>query len=180
MRILGIDPGTLNLGVAVFEDTALLWADHLKPPPRHRQDPIVYWFTTLAQITRTFYPEHVAFEEYVWQGAQRTSHNSPQMWELLGAIRILSTQIPFPTIWGYAPELWKAELTGNGHATKGEVSKTVEMRLGAPLVQSTGGHMSDAIGVAMVLHDHITFAQAARMTTQEYCEARRKQWRQSA
>lgn len=160
LRVLGLDPGLVHLGAAILEDETCIWHLHLSTNQPHTtayDDPICRWWIRLSAIVCYYRPQVIIYEDYVFQGHQRTSANAPLMWQQIGIIRALGSLEGVDTVATLRPEVWRRQLTRNGHAGDHEVATIIKIRLGIePLEEygkSKGSHILDAVGVALVWMD---------------------------
>ena len=166
MRLLAIDPGTMNLGIAVLDTPAtLLWCDtlHADDPGTNEDthptmrapttDPIVRWYRRIRGYCAKYSPDQLAYELLQPQGRFRGAANEGQLWQQVGMLHIISGAIPCQPR-GYTPRIWRRRLTGNQYAGDHEVNAVVAARTGIDLIARYGvtraSHMLDAAGVALI------------------------------
>ena len=164
MRILGIDPGDKNCGVAVLSGETCLYHKYLSKDDGIRvigqaaqENPVYRWFMRLKGVCVKNRIETVVYEDFVYQGRRTYSKNTMIMCQIIGAIRVLRTVGDVRDIVGIRPDVWRQQLIGNAKAKDDEVSWVIEKRLGIdPLADHgrvRGQHVLDAIGVALCWQD---------------------------
>lgn len=169
MIIMGIDPGSSSTGVAFLRDGAWLWGACLTsrdpPGPTAPSDPIARWFVRLAALIRKYQATVVAYESYEYQGNKRTTANAPLMWQQVGAVRCLLTLPLVSSLHAHEPGVWRQQLTGDRRAGDQLVDRILQHRLGVSLLnvhgQTTGSHILDATGVALVTWDTLALLKHA-------------------
>ena len=148
MKILGIDPGTINCGYSIVEKTGskvkLLEAGVIKIKSKELQYQICEMVEAFDQIFSSIKIDEVAIEDMFF------AHNPKSVIKLAqfrGAISLKIIQ-DFGNFSEYTPLQVKKAVTGNGKATKEQVSFMVRRLLGInkeikPL------DITDAIAVAL-------------------------------
>jgi hypothetical protein len=109
--VLALDPGTVNLGLAVLsQEGQLIHGEHLTPtcdslaPYASLHDPLARWSKLLFALVRLYCPIVIAYEDFTWREeverfrpdgtrsfGRRSGINHPAMWGLIGIIRSLES-----------------------------------------------------------------------------------------
>ena len=148
MKILGIDPGTKNCGYAVIEkigrDLKLIEAGLIKIKTTVLQEQIVEMTEGIDLIFKTYKIDEVSIEDMFYAFNPKTVIKLAQF---RGAISLKILQ-EFGNFSEYTPLQVKQAVTGNGKATKEQVSFMVKRLLGIkkeikPL------DITDAIAIAL-------------------------------
>lgn len=148
MKILGIDPGTKNCGYAVIEkigrDLKLIEAGLIKIKTTVLQEQIVEMTEGIDLIFKTHKIDEVSIEDMFYAFNPKTVIKLAQF---RGAISLKILQ-EFGNFSEYTPLQVKQAVTGNGKATKEQVSFMVKRLLGIkkeikPL------DITDAIAIAL-------------------------------
>ena len=148
MKILGIDPGTKNCGYAVIEkigrDLKLIEAGLIKIKTTVLQEQIVEMTEGIDLIFKTHKIDQVSIEDMFYAFNPKTVIKLAQF---RGAISLKILQ-NFGNFSEYTPLQVKQAVTGNGKATKEQVSFMVKRLLGIkkeikPL------EITDAIAIAL-------------------------------
>ena len=148
MKILGIDPGTKNCGYAVIEksgrDLKLIEAGLIKIKTTVLQEQIVEMTEGIDLIFKTHKIDEVSIEDLFYAFNPKTVIKLAQF---RGAISLKILQ-NFGNFSEYTPLQVKQAVTGNGKATKEQVSFMVKRLLGIkkeikPL------DITDAIAIAL-------------------------------
>ena len=148
MKILGIDPGTKNCGYAVIEkigrDLKLIEAGFIKIKTTVLQEQIVEMTEGIDLIFKTHKIDEVSIEDMFYAFNPKTVIKLAQF---RGAISLKILQ-NFGNFSEYTPLQVKQAVTGNGKATKEQVSFMVKRLLGIkkeikPL------DITDAIAIAL-------------------------------
>jgi crossover junction endodeoxyribonuclease RuvC len=149
MRVLGIDPGTLNLGygVVVEEDGQITMIDcgtisiSSKVPIEQR---LCTLYDKLHEIIVQYHPAEVAIEEpFVARNARSAlAIGRAQAMAILAAA---NQKLP---VFRYMPSQIKQQVTNSGASSKEQVQEMVRMQLGLSQVPSTDD-AADALAVAI-------------------------------
>ncbi len=130
MKILGIDPGTKNCGYAVIEkigrDLKLIEAGLIKIKTTVLQEQIVEMTEGIDLIFKTHKIDEVSIEDMFYAFNPKTVIKLAQF---RGAISLKILQ-NFGNFSEYTPLQVKQAVTGNGKATKEQVSFMVKRLLG--------------------------------------------------
>lgn len=121
-RIIAFDPGYDRLGVAVIEQTTLLFSDCIET---NKQDPHEKRLAQIAQeskkIMEEFTPEICALEKLFWGKNHKTAL---AVAESRGVILALAGERDMP-VHQYSPADIKIAVTGYGRSTKDQVMAMV-------------------------------------------------------
>ena len=148
MKILGIDPGTKNCGYAVIEkigrDLKLIEAGLIKIKTTVLQEQIVEMTEGIDLIFKTHKIDEVSIEDMFYAFNPKTVIKQAKFREAI-SLKILQN---FGNFSEYTPLQVKQAVTGNGKATKEQVSFMVKRLLGIkkeikPL------DITDAIAIAL-------------------------------
>ena len=156
MKILGIDPGSRNLGYAVIEcekrELRLVEAGLIKIKPVDFQYQLSQMIEGLDMVFNSFTVDEVAMEDIFYAYNPQTVLKLAQFRGAL-ALRLIQLHGKFSE---YTPLQVKKALTGNGKASKEQVAFMVKKILGIkreikPL------DVSDAMAVAITHAQRIRF-----------------------
>lgn len=160
IRILGIDPGTRNVGFGVVEQhgNALVRIDSgcIKASGDSIAERLVTIYRGLREVIRLHTPQAAAVET-VFTGVN--SKTSIAIGEGRG-VAVLSAAEQGVTVQGYEPALVKRAVAGNGRADKEQVRNMVRVLLALPCLPETD-HEADALALAIT---HARHCQAQTMT----------------
>lgn len=118
--ILGIDPGTIVLGFAVLdtEPLSLIKASSFKAPNKSIEYRLSVLYDFVLSLIKEFSPEAIATEsQFVKKYIRSAMHLG--MARAIVMLAAAQNDIPF---FEYPPKLVKKSLTGQGGASKGQVS----------------------------------------------------------
>jgi len=123
-RILAIDPGTREMGIAVLEGTDLLYHGvHVFLHRESAQTILQEGKVTVSRMIRDFDLDALAIEKTFFAN----NRNSALVNVLSDEIRNLSKRKCLAVL-AFAPSTVKKRITGNGHATKSEVAAVLVAR----------------------------------------------------
>jgi len=149
MRVLGVDPGISNLGLAAVEGDAkaarLLFSRVLTTRPEEpASERAGRLFEGVSEAIQEAHPEALALEA---QFFYRQNERAFQVGWGFGAVLIAAYRAGLP-VYAYGPMQIKKALVGQGRADKAQVAFMVRALLGlkAPLTPS---HAADAAAVAL-------------------------------
>ncbi len=148
MRVLGVDPGIANLGLAVVEGggrkARLLFSEVVTTASREPAEARVgRLFTRTRQVLDAYRPEAVALEA---QYFYRQNERAFQVGWGVGAVLAAASLAGRP-VFAYGPMQIKKALVGAGRAEKSQVAFMLRALLDGPLPSSN--HATDAIAVAL-------------------------------
>lgn len=157
--IMGIDPGLMNTGVAVICGDMYLHGQVLKT--KVGSGSVLKRIQTIGndviRIIQTYNVKAISIERFAYHGHGVTTTAS--MNQLIGSFYLLTYMEPHPRVFTHDPLRWGLQLTGHPKRTKSDVAAVVNMRLGVRLTARAGGHLTDAIGLALVLQDQLRMRQ---------------------
>jgi crossover junction endodeoxyribonuclease RuvC len=151
-RVLGVDPGTSAVGLAVVQahpKLSVLWSETLRTPlglglaQRLRR---IHW--GVREAVRRYLPESLAVERLMWG---RNSGSAMAVARASGVIFLAAAEEGVP-VEEYAPLEVKMAVTGVGNAPKDAVRRALSKVLGVEGVPD-GPDATDAVAVA-VCHLH--------------------------
>jgi crossover junction endodeoxyribonuclease RuvC len=123
-RILAIDPGTREMGIAILEGPDLLYHGvHVFLHRESAQSILREGRTTLLRMIRDFAPDALAIEKTFFAN----NRNSALVNVLSDEIRTLGKRKGLEVL-AFAPSTVKKRITGNGHATKSELAAVLVAR----------------------------------------------------
>ena len=148
MRILGVDPGTINLGYGVVdgeEEMHMVDCGVINLPSRvPMEDRLHFFYDELSKIIAKHEPNEVAIEEPF------IGHNVRSAFAIgrAQAIAILAAVNQGLPIFYYSPAKIKQQITSYGQSDKQQVQEMVGIQLGlSELPQPSDA--ADALAVAM-------------------------------
>ncbi len=157
MKILGIDPGSRNLGYAVIEcekrKLTLVEAGLIKIKPLDFQYQLSQMIEGLDMVFNNFTVDEVAMEDIFYAYNPQTVLKLAQFRGAL-ALRIIQLHGRFSE---YTPLQVKKALTGNGKASKEQVAFMVKRILGIKK-QIKPLDVTDAMAVAITHSQRIVYA----------------------
>ncbi|HEX2089280.1 MAG TPA: crossover junction endodeoxyribonuclease RuvC [Actinomycetota bacterium] len=153
-RVLGVDPGTAAIGLAVVEGSArqqaVTWASTVRTPtaipPAERLRRL---HETVAHVIRTHQPDTMALEALMW-GQNRQS--AMQVARATGVITLAAAQAGVPVV-EYPPLQVKMAVTGVGNAPKDAVQRGLVRILGVSGVPEEL-NAADAVATAVCHLQH--------------------------
>ncbi len=163
MRILGIDPGTLNLGYGIIDDieNGVTFIDcgvlslSSKTPVEHR---LCSLYDKTKEIIAQYKPDEVAVEEPFVAGNARTAL---AIGRAQAVIILVSTQNELP-VFRYLPAQVKQQVTNYGGSNKAQVKEMVKLQLGISH-QIDSDDATDALAIALC---HIHYKHLNNLTVQ--------------
>jgi len=156
MRVIGIDPGTRNVGYGVVEEcgSGLAFCDSGTiscPEEKDLAKRLVGIHRGLQVVMREWKPDAAAVET-VYFGSN--SQTAIKIGEGRG-VALLSAAEAELEVTGYEPALVKKALCGNGRASKKQIQEMIRVLLALPQPPATD-HEADALALAIC---HITRAR---------------------
>ncbi len=153
MRVLGIDPGTLNLGYGIVDEEeggmTMVACGALSQPskvPVERR--LSFLYKKLVEIVARYLPDEVAIEEPFVAGNARSALAIGRT----QAIAILAAANKNLPIFRYLPTQVKQQVTNYGGSDKEQVQEMVRLQLGLAQPPQPSD-ASDALAVA-ICHLH--------------------------
>jgi crossover junction endodeoxyribonuclease RuvC len=151
MRVLGIDPGTLNLGYGIVDEAegmTMVACGVLSLPSRVPvEQRLSSLYKKLGEIVARYKPDEVAIEEPFVAGNARSALAIGRA----QAIAILAAANENLQIFRYLPKQVKQQVTDYGNSNKEQVQEMVRLQLG--LAQPP--HPSDAADALAVAICHL-------------------------
>ena len=148
MRILGIDPGTVNLGYGVVdieEEMRMVDCGVLNASPQVPiQERLCSLYTKLSQILVKHQPDEVAIEE-PFIGLNVHSAFAIGRAQAIAILAAANQGLP---VYYYSPAQVKQQVTGYGRSDKHQMQEMVKMLLGLPQVPQPSD-AADALAVAI-------------------------------
>jgi len=148
MRILGIDPGTVNLGYGVVdieEEMHMVDCGVLNASPQVPiQERLRSLYTRLSEILVQYQPDEVAIEE-PFIGLNVHSAFAIGRAQAIAILAAANRELP---IYYYSPAQVKQQVTGYGRSDKQQMQEMVKMLLGLPQVPQSSD-AADALAVAI-------------------------------
>lgn len=127
LRILGIDPGYDRVGWCVLEVGGavqkILGSGCIRSESTAIFDRYMNIFHTLVNIVKTHQPQECAIESVFFEKNAKTAMRVSEARGIIIASMLLNTVV----VHEYTPLQIKAAVTGNGHATKPEVHRMVQL-----------------------------------------------------
>jgi len=152
-RVLGVDPGTAAVGLAVVEGgrpPVVVWADTLRTPaglaPEGRLRRL---HLGVEEAIREHGPSVMAVERLLWG---RNTQSAMAVARASGVLMLAGAQAGLP-VHEYAPLEVKMAVTGLGNASKEAVRRSLERILGIKDVPSDPD-AADALAVAVCHLQH--------------------------
>jgi len=148
MRILGIDPGTVNLGYGVVDDgQEMRMVDYgvlSLSRYAHLEERLRYIYDGLSQIVAKYHPDEVAVEEPF---AGRNIHSALAIGRAQAIAILVAANQRLP-VRCYPPAQIKQQVTSYGGSDKEQVQEGVRMVLGLQEAPQPSD-ASDALAVAI-------------------------------
>ncbi len=128
LTVLGVDPGTTAVGLAVVKGSArgqsVAWAATVRTPPAlPPAERLRRLHATVADVIRAHVPEAMALEALMW-GQNRQS--AMQVAKATGVIMLAAAQAGLP-VEEYPPLQVKMAVTGVGNAPKDAVRRALRV-----------------------------------------------------
>lgn len=142
MIILGIDPGTANLGTCVLDSARMSILTYNNTRVHNYTD----LYTFIKDYIVGYCVTHVAIEKPFFTSATLTSNVGTL--EVIGIIKYCLEEFPSVTMKQYSPAHIKKVFTGNGKADKKDIIKEAQSKYG---IETKVTHVADAIAIADTL-----------------------------
>jgi len=162
--VLGVDPGTRAVGLAVVTPgrggrPAVLWAETVRTGPGSpAADRLLAISRAVREALAAHRPEGVAVERLMWN---RNVGSAMEVARASGAIMVAAAEAGVP-VTEYGPLEVKMAVTGSGNASKDQVRRGLALLLGAGNVP-TQPDAADAVAVALC---HLQQSRLRRLTGQ--------------
>jgi crossover junction endodeoxyribonuclease RuvC len=147
--VLGVDPGTGSVGLAVVERgtsrPTVSWAATLSTPAAAApEDRLARIHGVVSEALSVHRPEALALERLLWG---RNTGSAMHVARASGVVMLAAAQAGVP-VFEYAPLEVKMAVTGVGNASKDQVRKGLSLLLGAAHVPRQPD-AADAVAVAL-------------------------------
>jgi crossover junction endodeoxyribonuclease RuvC len=120
-KILAIDPGTREMGIALLEDRRIIYhAVKVIPKKRTPHETLSEGRKTVLRLINDWQPDTLAIEKTFI----RNSRNAALLNVLADEIRAIGKRKGLEVL-GFAPNTVKKFVCGNGHASKEEVARAI-------------------------------------------------------
>lgn len=147
--VLGIDPGSRNLGWAVVKDGLagkflLLGRGHAKLP----SDPgagLLVLEALMEELLETYQPDQISIEHVFFN---RNISSALKLAEVRGVVRLKAAGAQVP-LQHFTPQQAKKAVTGKGRAEKDQVERGLKKFLGVH--EWPADHVSDAAALALTI-----------------------------
>src|SRR3989344_3594963 len=154
MIVLGIDPGTANVGVGVVEKNGkgyqLIHHTCITTEPSEATaDRLRFIYESLTKIISQYQPKMVILESLLFAINARSAM---AVGKAMGAITLASSNLDIPVV-EYTPLQIKKYLCGYGRAKKPEIQKKVMELLKLPKIPRPQ-HAADALAVALTFFEN--------------------------
>jgi crossover junction endodeoxyribonuclease RuvC len=152
-RVLGVDPGTAAVGLAVVEANrppVLVWANTLHTPPGLAPEArLRRLYLGVEEAIRVHMPSVMALERLLWG---RNTQSAMAVARASGVLMLAGAQAGLP-VHEYAPLEVKMAVTGVGNASKDAVRRSLGRLLGIKDVPADPD-AADALAVAVCHLQH--------------------------
>ena len=145
-RILGIDPGSRNMGWAVLDDAGSLvdWGTIKTKPKTPQPETLLILLQGLEDLVARFKPSRLALEDLFFS---RNVQSAMRVGEARGMVLLTCAQHDLPCQ-SFTPQKIKMVLTGSGKADKQQIAEAVNEHLG---LMPPSQHAGDAACAALCL-----------------------------
>jgi crossover junction endodeoxyribonuclease RuvC len=149
MRIIGVDPGTLNMGYGIVDidddELELITCGVIKVPAKYTIEEKLYnLYQELLSILDVYKPDEIAIEEPFVAGNARTALSIGRA-QTVAILAACNKKIPVSR---YSPSQVKQQVTNYGASSKQQVGEMVRLQLGLENCISSED-ASDALAVAI-------------------------------
>jgi Holliday junction resolvasome RuvABC endonuclease subunit len=174
---MGLDTGMTHTGVAVVTDQDTVLHAAVLTPPAYREviDKLRWLYWALREVLNQYEPLVIGIEVYTAPSPRVRATSARQVAEhnwLIGACTALgSGRLCPPGVLLLEATEWMHQLSGiparlpigNGvKATKDVIAQCVTQRTGYIFQHNSGGHRSDACGIALVALDNVRMLEHTR------------------
>jgi len=173
MRILGVDPGLLRTGYGVVEalgsSVSLREGGFIQggPPSVAMEERLVSLYDGLREVLTEHTPQVMALEELYTHYAHPST--AVIMGHARGVICLAAAQAGIP-VFSYASTQVKQSLAGSGRATKAQMQRAIQSRLGLPALPEPHD-VADALALALC---HWQVSKATNMIAQALERTRKR------
>lgn len=148
MTILGIDPGTTQIGYGVvsYQDNSFKAIEYglIKNPGRVRSDDLISTYDQIVGLIDKYQPERIAIEKLFFATNQKTAMSVSEM---RGVILLACARKGMPII-ELTPLQVKSYISNYGKADKNQVQRIVRMILGIK-EEIRPDDVTDALAIAI-------------------------------
>lgn len=164
MKILGIDPGTIQLGLGLLElnggDPLMRLAETVKthpndPLPKRLRD----LYHVLSEVFQIFRPDQVAIESVFFN---KDVKSAIKIGESRAIAMLVAAQFSVP-ITEYSPAKVKQAICGNGQAKKHQIQFMIQNLL--KLKEPPATDAADALALALCHHQNSRFLDKLKPLT---------------
>ena len=150
MRILGIDPGSRNMGWAVLSADGKIegWGTVKTKPKTPQPETLLILLLALEDLVADWNPSLIALEDLFFS---RNVKSAMRVGEARGMVLLTAAQHGIDCS-SFTPQEIKMVLTGSGRASKEEISDALLERLG---VAPPSQHAGDAACAALCLRESL-------------------------
>ena len=153
MRVMGVDPGTLKMGVGIVDsvsgDLSSPYHSCISPKPKDSiEKRLATIFRTLEDKILEFSPDYIAVEQPFVSKNPKTAIAIGQA----QAVVLISASLKGIPVARYSPSEIKKSVTNYGGSTKDQVSSMVSILLGNIIIEGSDD-VSDALAVAICHHN---------------------------
>jgi crossover junction endodeoxyribonuclease RuvC len=147
-RVLGVDPGTASVGLAVVDGgspPAVVWAATVRTPPATvPAERLLRVYRSAREALGAHHPAAIAIERLMWG---RNSGSAMEVARASGVIMLAAAEAGLP-VHEYAPLEVKMAVTGVGNASKETVRRSLGRLAGLAEVPADPD-AADAVAVAL-------------------------------
>lgn len=158
MRILGIDPGTLNVGWGIIDESGngltFIAGGSIKARGSDVAHRLVTIFEELTTQIELYKPEEAAVETVFSGNNPRTA---VAIGEGRGVALLAAARLGLPVV-GYEPSVVKKAVTSSGRAGKEQIQQMIKILLNLPEIPETD-HEADALAMAVTHSRRRQFAE---------------------
>jgi len=161
MRILGLDPGTVNIGYGVIEGeppTVVAYGIIFAPAHLPLELRLVKLYDGLEKILTQYQPQEAALEE-PFVAKKRDTALSIGRAQGIAILAVSRRKIP---VYRYSPPEVKRQVANYGGSSKEQIQEMVRLQLGL----KTTPHPSDAADALAVALCHLYKARFAQILSQ--------------
>ena len=149
MRVLGVDPGTIKMGLGVVDSISgdLMTPYHCLITPKRKdriEDRLAYLFEATSKVVKENSPDAIAVEEPF---VSKNPKTAIAIGQAQSVVFIAGAQNNIP-VFRYAPQEVKKSVTSYGGISKEQVSEMVNLLLGSTEI-SKSDDVTDALAVAI-------------------------------
>lgn len=148
MKVLGIDPGSRNLGYGLVSKNGTKLTHHASGTLKFNtkvesNERLLEIYTRAKELIQTHKPEHVAIEKVFFA---KNVVSALKLGQARGVVILAVAEAGIPLV-EYSPNEIKQATTGQGHADKEQVAKMVSLLLGVKEFETSDA--SDGLAIAI-------------------------------